>query len=227
MQMNQKDESARRALQDSFLGKSKAGMKLLDRAHLVKFPRGTRIYSPGDESRLLIVLQGEGRMYIESPEGQRKMVRYFRSGEVIGLVSILAGPVDLCVDTTTAVEGLALAAEDLINAAEKDANLALAMAIECSHRVYGVMEELKSISFDPLPKRLARLLLNIAHQPVAPVQVRITQQEMGESINATREAVSRTLRTFREKGWVATDPDSPGLLRLLDPDSLRLTRDGV
>jgi hypothetical protein len=95
------------------------------------------------------------------------------------------------------------------------------MAEECARRVFHALDELASSAFESVRVRLIRHLLKFGRDPDGPAVVRVTQQELADSIATSREVVARTLREFRERGWVSTQPDSPGMIRLEDPGALR------
>lgn len=195
--------------------------RLLSDALFVDLPSNTVIYRPGDKSKMLIVESGEGRMLLDSSDGRRMVVRHFSRGEVIGLVACLGGPVDLTVETIQPVSALLIGDETLNRCATADPILALELARQCALRVYGVMEELRSMAFDDVYKRLVRHILKITGNPDRATVARITQQELADSIATSREVVSRSLKKLRESGWLATHPDSPGLIEVKDPQALR------
>jgi CRP-like cAMP-binding protein len=68
-------------------------------------------------------------------------------------------------------------------------------------------------------QRLARLLLELADihgsQEAAGVVIRVplTQQELAGSVGSSREAVTRLLKEFREKGWVRSNARQYVVLR--------------
>jgi CRP-like cAMP-binding protein len=70
--------------------------------------------------------------------------------------------------------------------------------------------------------RVAQLLaeLAIAHEShgPGPASVRLTQQEIGELIGASRESVARALATLRDRHLVRTGRRS---VTVLEPDALR------
>lgn len=194
---------------------------LFSGALFVDLPANTVIYRPGDRSQMLIVESGMGRMVMESSDGRRMVVRHFGAGEVIGLVACLGGPVDLTVETIQPVTALLVTAETVNRCASQDPSMALEFARQCALRVYGVMEELRSMAFDDVYRRLIRHLLKVSGNPDRSTLARITQQELADSIATSREVVARQLKKLRDAGWVANQPDSPGIIEIKNPEKLK------
>lgn len=187
----------------------------------VQIPARTVIYRPGEESRMLLIRSGEGRMMADSEDGRRLVVRHFGAGEVIGLVACLGGPVDLTVESVEPLEAYLVSSQALSSVLQRDPALGALFSRQCALRVYGLLDELKSMAFDSVYRRLIRHLLKIGRHPDRPVVVRITQQEIADSIATSREVVARNLKQLRDRGWVDNHSDSPGLIHLLDPVALR------
>ena len=70
-----------------------------------------------------------------------------------------------------------------------------------------------------LARRIAAALLRITPRPQAgrPVQVNITQEDLGEFANAARDVATRTLKRFVSEGWISTGYRAVTILR---PDRL-------
>ncbi|MCB1316202.1 MAG: Crp/Fnr family transcriptional regulator [Leptospiraceae bacterium] len=208
---------------NTFIGQlsHKTRTALLRAGMLMELPVGSKIYRPGDESRLVIILEGVIRMFRGAPDGRHMAVRYAGQGEIMGLVAVVGGPVDLGVEILEAARGWVIPATHVRALAHSDAQLAWLIAQECARRVYGLLDELTSATFEPIRIRLIRHLLSFARHPDRPTNVRVTQQELADSLATSREVVARSLREFREKKWISTQPDSPGLIRIENPTALR------
>ncbi len=188
---------------------------------MMDFPAGTTVYR-GESSNLVLVLTGVARMYREEPESGRRMaVRYVGPGDIMGLVAVVGGPVDLGVEVLEDARGWMVPGDAVRRLAQTEPQLAWCIAGECARRVYGVLDELASAAFEPVRRRIIRHLLKFGREPTGPAVVRVSQQELADSIATSREVVARSLRDLREAGLISTQPDSPGMIWLNDPDGLR------
>ncbi|MBI38753.1 MAG: hypothetical protein CMF59_04080 [Leptospiraceae bacterium] len=194
---------------------------LVSQGLFIDFPEGSVLYRPGEESHMLLIDSGEGRMWIESADGRRMVVRHFGSGEIIGLVACMGGPANLTVETIQATSALAISSEIVQRVASVHPEVGFLFAQQCAIRVYGMMDELNSMTFDSVSRRLARCLIRLSRESMKPVNLRITQQELADTIATSREVVARNLKEFRERGFVSTESDSPGLIFIKDPTALR------
>ena len=195
--------------------------RLMSESMAVQIPARTVIYRPGEASKMLLIRSGEGRMILDSEDGRRLVVRHFGPDEVIGLVACLGGPVDLTVESMDPLSAYLISSRSLFATLEKDPAVGALFSRQCALRVYGLLDELGSMAFDSVYRRLIRQLLKIGRNPDQPVVVRITQQELADSIATSREVVARNLKQLRDRGWVENHADSPGLIHLLDPVALR------
>ncbi len=194
---------------------------LLESAMYISLPEGTVIYRPGEESQTLLIESGEGRMWIGAADGRRMVVRHFGPGEIIGLVASLGGPAELTVETILPTTALAIPGERIRSVAASHSDVGYLFATQCALRVYGLMDELHSMTFDPVSRRLARCLIRLSRGASSPVNIRITQQELADTIATSREVVTRTLKDFKDSGLVSTQSDSPGLLFIKNPEGLQ------
>lgn len=187
----------------------------------INLPEGSTLYRPGEQSQMLIIESGEGRMWIGSSDGRRMVVRHFGAGEVIGLVACLGGPADLTVETILPTSALAITGETVRSVAGARADVGFLFANHCALRVYGIMDELHSMTFESVSRRLCRCLLRLSRESSKPVNLRITQQELADTIATSREVVARNIKELKDMGLVATEADSPGLIFIKDPLGLK------
>src|SRR5258708_4027138 len=76
----------------------------------------------------------------------------------------------------------------------------------------------------PVGERIGAYLLELlGRMPGGHGVLPLTQQELGDAIGASREAVARSLGVLRRLGVVATGPSR---IRVLDPDALRREVEG-
>ena len=191
-----------------------------------RFNDGQLIFQRGDPGNsMMLVLQGQVKISILSEEGKELIFTMIQPGECFGEIALLDGhprsadatAVGKCVLFT-------LMRQDVIAFLECHPRVAIqVMALLCRRiRTLSVLTEQQV--FENLPTRLARLLIKLAEiQGVAlPAGIRIasklSQQEIGNRIAASRESVNKQLRTWRAEGLLTVEQ---GYITLLQPTVLK------
>ena len=199
---------------------------LLADAFRIDIPAGGEPYRESDVPRAGIVITGLVRVYMTSRQGRQVTVRYSRAGEMLGVPTVVGGPVPVNVQAVTDSSLLMLNSNTLVSLAKTDAAVAWALAQETSERLYAVLEELAENVFSSVRQRTAHHLLDLAaerqqdHLLFAPV----TQQQLADSAGTVREVISRALRQLDADGLVKTTPE--GIL-ILDPAGLHAVASGT
>ena len=174
---------------------------------------------------LQLVITGVIRVFVTAPDGRTMTIRYCRSGELLGAMSLFSDEFtepatkQALVDTQL----LTLSPPTVRALAQRDLRVARALLIELSERARNFVNEIPGTAFATVRQRVARQLLDLAstHQqdsdPNGELAVRITQQDLAEAVGTVREVVVRTLRQLRDAGVVRTERDR---IVLLDPAQL-------
>jgi CRP/FNR family cyclic AMP-dependent transcriptional regulator len=174
---------------------------------------------------LQLVITGVIRVFVTGPDGRTMTIRYCRSGELLGAMSLFSDEFtepatkQALVDTQL----LTLSPPTVRALAQRDLRVARALLIELSERARNFVNEIPGTAFATVRQRVARQLLDLAstHQqdsdPNGELAVRMTQQDLAEAVGTVREVVVRTLRQLRDAGVVRTERDR---IVLLDPAQL-------
>jgi CRP/FNR family transcriptional regulator, cyclic AMP receptor protein len=174
---------------------------------------------------LQLVITGVIRVFVTAPDGRTMTIRYCRSGELLGAMSLFSDEFtepatkQALVDTQL----LTLSPPTVRALAQRDLRVARVLLIELSERARNFVNEIPGTAFATVRQRVARQLLDLAstHQqdsdPNGELAVRITQQELAGAVGTVREVVVRTLRQLRDAGVVRTERDR---IVLLDPAQL-------
>ena len=122
----------------------------------------------------------------------------------------------------SSVLGMANDAEDkaafLHNAFHTSENGTLTLGIR-----YNELDRFNEQVFLPMPARLARKILYLTLDPSDSLStLRLSQSELAEFVGATREAVSKTLSTWKKANVIES---TRGGLHVLDRDALQVMAD--
>src|ERR1700730_16356150 len=187
----------------AFLAKVGTGKAIL------KFAKNRHVFEQGDVADAVFYIQkGRVKLTVLSDQGKEAVVGILEPGQFFGEGCLNGHP--LRIATTTAME------ECVITSITKDAMIAalrtepkfseLFMAYLLT-RNSRVEEDLIDQLFNSSEKRLARLLLLLAHfgsegRP-QPILVDISQETLAEMIGTTRSRVSHFMNKFRKLGFIS------------------------
>jgi len=161
-----------RAIEASFLGRlpERTWRLLFDRAHQIDAPPKTVLYPETEQvptAHLVLILDGLVRVYRTSRSGREVTIRYARRGDVLGLPSVVAQVSPAAAQAVVPTRVVAMSAQVLRSRAQRDSQLAWAMAEEMAGSLFNIQERLAHNVFAPVRSRVARYLLDVA-TPAAP-----------------------------------------------------------
>jgi CRP-like cAMP-binding protein len=200
------------AIEASFLGRlpERSWRLLFDRAHQIDAPPKTVLYPETEQVRtahLVLILDGLVRVYRTSRSGREVTIRYARRGDILGLPSVVAQVSPAAAQAVVPTRVVAMSAQALRSRAQRDSQLAWAMAEEMAGSLFNIQERLAHNVFAPVRSRVARYLLDVA-----------SYEDIAAAIGTVREVVARTLAALRDEGL--TRRADPGIV-LIDLDGLR------
>lgn len=178
-----------------------------------------------DEQYIELVVTGVIRIFVTAPDGRTMTIRYCRSGEILGAMSLFSpeftepATKQALVDTQL----LQMSPPKVRELARNDLRVANALLVELSERARNFVKEIPGTAFATVRQRVARQLLDLAStqpyngDPNAELAVRMTQQDLADAVGTVREVVVRTLRQLRDVGAVRTERDR---IVLVDPAQL-------
>lgn len=152
-----------------------------------------------------LVLSGLFRMFARAKSGRQCTVAYAREGDMIGLISALAGPCRNGMQSMSAGAVLVISGQALRDHARTHPEIAMALAEESARQSIEMLNELADTAFGTVRQRVARHLLDLVvegpdHGLLAPV----SQQELANAVGTVREVVSRVLSVLSKEGLVRT-----------------------
>lgn len=184
---------------------------------MVTCQRGQLLFAPGETGEVLFILKaGSVRLYRLAADGRKLVLATLGSGTVFGEMSVLgqsmtdsfAEAVDECVVCM-------MSRIDIEQVMLEHPTVAVQMVRLLSSRLHEAENKLEQMAFTPVPERVARLLLTLAH---ANEVAGYSHQELADMIGTSRETVSRALVDLKTAGIIGVDRRC---IQLLDSEALQ------
>jgi CRP-like cAMP-binding protein len=187
----------------TFLGKVGAGKTILN------YQRNQTVFEQGDVADTVFYLQkGRIKLTVISEQGKEAVIGILEPTQFFGEECLNGHPIRIAVTTameecvvTSITKAAMLAA---LHTEPKFSELFMAYLLTRNSRI---VEDLIDQLFNSSEKRLARLLLLLAHfgnegspQPIGP---NINQETLAEMIGTTRSRVSFFMNRFRKLGFIS------------------------
>lgn len=179
--------------------------RAVGQAQLMNVPRGTVLFRDGDScSGYVFVADGAVRVQKMDAQGREIVLYRVEDGQTCMLTtSCLIGgepyPAEGIAETDVTLAMLPAAAFERAMADSADFRRFVLASI--GRRISDLMLLLEDVAFGRMDVRLARLLLKRNAESGA--QLSCTHQELATELGTAREVVSRLLKDFERKEWVA------------------------
>ena len=191
------------------------------------YAQGDIIFHEGDPGQVLYINQtGQVRIYVNGLDGSETSVILFgRPGDIFGELAVIDGlPRSATAVALDDTDLLIIGREPFRQHMRQHSQLALNFMKELTRRVRYNTRQMDTLASLPVPKRLARKLMDLA-QDYGRVQetgvfidLHLPQAILAGMVGATRERVNKCLRDFRKESWIQLDQ---GYITILDPEALR------
>jgi len=158
---------------------------------------------------IVVVLEGEIKLSMNSSDGRRLSLRIAKAGEVLGLAATLSGtPYEDTADTLYPAKIAHISRHAFLQFLTRHPDAYQAVARDMAHRFSGACEHLRTVGLSAsVPEKLARLLLDWSDadqksETGSRCRLSLTHEQIGEFIGASRETVTRTLSSFKHRRLV-------------------------
>lgn len=191
-------------------------------ASTVALRAGELLFMQGDDARELYGLQsGRLEVCVLSESGQNLALNVLGPGQVFGEIALFdRGRRTATVAALDSSRLLCVSAAALDQEMRRNPDLSAALLRLAVGRARWVSEQMENLAFAPLNIRLARRLLYLQHRlGEADGSIAVSQTALGDHVNATREAVSKTMAQWKRDGIVET---GRGWVAIRDPARLRV-----
>jgi CRP-like cAMP-binding protein len=187
-----------------------------------RYRKGEIIFHQDDPGGYLYIISaGRVRIYVAGPDGREVTLRIYGPESNFGELSVLDGQsrsasAAALDDVTTYV----LYREDFLNLLRENFALVQHILAILAERVRYTTNYSEQLAFLSAPGRVAALLMRLAGaeadvQP--PIRLELSQQELADFANTTREWVNRALHDFAAEGLVRVERRA---VVILNPDGL-------
>ncbi len=186
---------------------------LIDVARIRHLDAREELFHKGDAGcQVFVVVSGRLKVTATSADGEDVVFAIMNPQEVVGELALLGGGERTA--TVTAIEPcelLALDRRDFFPFLRKHPDAAIKLLEVLTNRLRRVSQLVEDTQFLNLPSRLAKRLLNLSQaygRKTADgirIDLRLSQQELGEMIGTTRESINKQMRSWVSQGVVGTD----------------------
>lgn len=182
--------------------------------HMSEIPKNSVIYLPGDPAETVYFLkQGRVRISRLSEAGKQITLLVIEAGAMFGEAAVL--------DDDARHESIAETMENTLlchtskqsfeQFLQRNPDLSLKIAKMMGKRMRQVENRLEDVAFLPVEARLYKLLGHLASEYGQPdasgtrIQLRLTHQDLGQLIHATRQTVTELLNQFEASQLLSTE----------------------
>lgn len=159
--------------------------------------------------QLFVICSGRLKAIGEGDDGRRAALSIMGPGEVFGEIALLDGePRSATITALESCELLVIGRNEFLYFLERTPKAAIELLRVLARRVRRLSERVED-SARELPERLAKQILHLAldhgvREPGGSVRVelKLSQQELGELVGASRESVNKQIRAWMGEGWL-------------------------
>jgi CRP/FNR family transcriptional regulator, cyclic AMP receptor protein len=153
--------------------------------------------------QIFVIASGRLKAITAGSEGRQAALAIMGPGEVFGEVAVLDGqPRSATITAIEPCELVILQRNDLFHFLERTPTAAIKLLEVLARRLRRLSERVEDSTFLDLPARLAKQLLHLADRygrsdgKGTHIELKLSQQELGDLVGATRESVNKQLRAW-------------------------------
>ena len=195
---------------------------LMQVAMLRSIPRHTVVLNAGDSTdNIYFVLSGALKVQVSDEDGREVILSKLGPGELFGEMGVLDDhPRSATVLAVEPSQVVVMGKADFKQCLVDNPNVSLFIMRNLTKRLRMADRNIESLALLDVYGRVARLLLESADDVDGRkvVTQKLTKQDIGKMIGASREMVSRVMRDLSAQGLIE---ERDGQLILLDPEAFR------
>lgn len=173
------------------------------------FSKGNVIFRQGDAGdALYAVIAGQVRISASNSDGREVFLSLMEPGDSFGEIAVIDGKARTASAAATVETTLLIIRRvDLLGLIEHDPALAVHLLGVFCQRLRWTSELIEEAAFLDMPSRLARRLLRLSedHGTATPhgMLLEISQGDLANFLNVSRQIVNQQLQEWRKEGWIA------------------------
>jgi CRP-like cAMP-binding protein len=186
---------------------------LVSVARIMALPPRKELFHKGDDgAQIYVVVRGKLKALTTSDTGSDVVFNILGTGEVLGEIALLGGfertatvvAIDSC-------ELLVVDQRDFMFFLKSHPGVAVKLLSVLADRLKRISEFVEDTLFLNLPLRLAKKLVTFAGSYGEEVEgglrinLKLSQEEWGDLVGATRESINKQMRAWTEEGLVCVD----------------------
>jgi CRP-like cAMP-binding protein len=186
---------------------------LIGVARITRLPARAELFHKGDQgTQVYVVIRGKLKALTTSEEGDDVVFSILDEGEVFGEIALLGRPQrSATVTAITACELLMIDRRDFLSFLRGHPAVAIELLAVLAERLKRVSELVEDTLFLNLPVRLAKKLVHYASgygercPDGVKIDLKLSQEEWGDLVGATRESINKQLRAWTEEGLITME----------------------
>lgn len=198
-------------------------------ADRVSVDRGVMLFDRGSEpTGLFFVVSGGVKLLSLGPDQRARVVELFQPGQMFGEIGVFTGATyRTWTETITPASVIHVGREAVMEAVNRDHQLALRLLAAVSARTQRLIDSLGTAATNAAAVRVAAYLLELADRSPAPddrLTLPASKGTIASLLNLSQESLSRVLRRMMDAGLLMVMGrrilirDRQGLAQLMDGD---------
>jgi CRP-like cAMP-binding protein len=162
--------------------------------------------------QIFVIASGRLKAITRGSEGRQAALSIMGPGEVFGEVAVLDGePRSATISALEPCELLILNRNEFFHFLERNPTAAVGLLQVLARRLRRLSERVEDSTFLEIPGRLAKALVRLAQRygrdvgDGTRIDLKLSQQELGDLVGATRESVNKQLRAWQAEGLLEQD----------------------
>ena len=190
--------------------------ELASHGQVRSFAKNAVIINEGDDSNsVFVILSGRVKVYSSDASGREIVYDDYGTGEYVGEMSLDGQPRSASVMTLEPTVCSTLNRDEVRKAISANPDIAIQLISTLIARARYATASVRNLALLDVYGRVARLLLDLAEEKdgVLAIPERLTQQDIGDRVGASRDMVSRIFKDLVAGGYIRIDHKIITILR--------------
>ena len=181
--------------------------------------------------QMYVIAKGRLKAITAGAEGRQAALSIMGPGEVFGEVALLDGePRSATITALEPCELIILNRNGFYHFLERNPSAAIGLLQVLARRLRRLSERVEDSTFLEIPGRLAKALVRLAQRygrdvgDGTRIELKLSQQELGDLVGATRESVNKQLRAWQSDGLLEQEK---GRVILKDVEAFEMMGEGL